>query len=101
MDSEDHKMTPGEWQLFNRQVKLDRVLEKNRYYCHCGHSVTIKPKENRIFCTHCGHWVYKDKKKQRWNVYRIEKENQKRKNELKKINFINKLKEAIEKCSIN
>lgn len=84
MDQEDHKMTQAEWQLFNHQKKLDRAIELNRYYCYCGHSVAILPKEERIFCTHCGHWVYKDKEKQRKNIEQIKKEE-----------FRNKVKEWI------
>lgn len=95
MDSEDHKMTPGEWQLFNHQKKLDKVIEKNRYYCYCGHSVTILPKESRVFCTHCGHWIYKDKRKQRENIKRIEKENQEKLARIKRDKFKNQLKEII------
>ena len=74
MDQKDHEMTHKEWQLFNRLKKLDKTIEQNRYYCYCGHSVTIFPNEERIFCTHCGHWVYKDKEKQRKNIEQIKKE---------------------------
>lgn len=84
MDQEDHKMTQAEWQLFNHLKKLDRTIEQNRYYCYCGHSVAILPKEERIFCTHCGHWVYKDEEKQRKNIEQIKKEE-----------FRNKVKEWI------
>lgn len=61
MDS-DHKMTKSEWKSFNYQKKLDKVYEDNRFYCLCGHSVAILPNEKRVLCTHCGHWVYRDKK---------------------------------------
>lgn len=95
MDSEDHKMTAAEWQYFNHQKKLDKVIEKNRYYCYCGHSVTILPKESRVFCTHCGHWIYKDKRKQKENIKRIEKENQEKLARIKREKFKNQLKEII------
>lgn len=36
MDSEDHKMTPGEWQLFNHQKKLDKVIEKTATIATAG-----------------------------------------------------------------
>ena len=84
MDSEEYKMTKREWEMFNHQKKLDRFWEDNRYYCQCGHSVNILPKEERTFCEYCGHWVYKDARKQRKNIQRIKAEN-----------FRNKLKEAI------
>lgn len=41
----DHKMTPKEWEMFNHQKKLDKIIEQNRYKCTCGHSVVIKPSE--------------------------------------------------------
>lgn len=74
MDTEDYKMNQYEWQLFNHQVKIDRFWEKHRHYCYCGHSVAILPKEDRTFCTHCGHWVYKNRRKQKKNIERIKME---------------------------
>ena len=77
----DHSMTHEEWRTFNHDKKKFKSLAENRYYCycghsvvinpketrvlctHCGHSVVINPKETRVLCTHCGHWVYKDKQK--------------------------------------
>ena len=58
----DHSMNKKEWQMFNHQKKIDKFFEKNRYYCVCGHTVTIMPKKERTFCKWCGHWVYKDPK---------------------------------------
>lgn len=78
----EHKMTSNEWMMFNHQKKIDKVYEKNRFYCICGHSVAIMPKTTRVFCTYCGHWVYRDKRKQKKNIERIKKENFK--NEVKK-----------------
>ena len=46
----DHKMTPREWEMFNHQKKLDKIIEQNRYKCTCGHSVVIKPSEEKILC---------------------------------------------------
>ena len=95
MDSQEHKMTANEWKLFNHQKKLDKVWEKNRYYCHCGHSVAILPKEERTFCTYCGHWVYKNKRKQKQNIKRIEKEYQERLEKKKRDTFINEMRERL------
>ena len=101
MDSEEYKMSSNEWQMFNHQKKSDKFYEKNRYYCLCGHSVVIFPKEIRVFCTYCGHWVYKDKRKQRKNVERIKQEDfrHKVKKNIKKVelrdNFKSKLKETM------
>lgn len=74
MDSQEYKMTSNEWMMFNHQKKLDKIIEDNRYYCYCGHSVKILPKENRVLCSYCGHWVYKDKRKQAQNIRKIIKE---------------------------
>ena len=64
MDRQEHEMTANEWQLFNHQKKIDRFWETTRYYCKCGHSVNILPKNKRTFCTYCGHWVFKDKREE-------------------------------------
>lgn len=95
MDPKDHEMTKGEWERFKYQIKLDKIIEYNRYYCYCGHSVTILPKESRVFCTHCGHWVYKDKRKQNQNIKRIKKENQEKLARIKREQFKEQLKENI------
>lgn len=55
----DHEMTHDEWKLFNYQKKLDRAYEQNRHHCKCGHSVAIRPKEDRVMCTYCGNWIYR------------------------------------------
>lgn len=59
----DHSMTRDEWRTFKYDEKKFDSLAENRYYCYCGHSVVINPKETRVLCTYCGHWVYKDKQK--------------------------------------
>lgn len=82
----DHKMTKDEWISFNLQKKIDNAYELYRYYCHCGHSVQILPKSSRTRCSHCGHWVYKDKKKQDENIKKIKMEE-----------FRNKLKKEVDK----
>ncbi len=58
----DHSMSRKEWVMFKTDAKRFKSLSNNRYYCYCGHSVVINPPETRTLCTHCGHWVYKDKK---------------------------------------
>lgn len=94
MDKE-HQMTRGEWQMFNHQKKIDKLFENNRYYCRCGHSVVILPKETRTFCSFCGHWVYKDKKAQKENIKRIEKENQEKIARFRKEKFKTLLRERL------
>ena len=58
------KMSSTEWALFNYEKKRVKVYADNRYYCSCGHSVVIMPKNNKVLCTHCGHWVFKNKKEE-------------------------------------
>lgn len=62
MDTETYKMTTAEWSAFKYREKLDRIMAQNRYYCKCGHSVIIMPKKNKIICSHCGHWIFKNGK---------------------------------------
>lgn len=82
----DYKMTSNEWLIFNRQKKKDDVFNEHRYYCYCGHSVVIRPVKERTWCDHCGHWIYRDKKKQEQNIQRIKMEQ-----------FRNKLKKEVVK----
>ena len=48
---------------WKEDLRRFKSLSECRYYCYCGHSVIINPKETRVLCTYCGHWVYKDKQK--------------------------------------
>lgn len=62
MDKEhkDYEMSHKEWKMFNRQKKIEKSLTLCRYYCSCGHSVTITPKQDRAMCDWCKRWVYSD-----------------------------------------
>ena len=42
--------------------KLDDELAKYKKYCKCGHSMIITPvaKQNKVMCTWCGAWIYKN-----------------------------------------
>lgn len=43
-------------------IKRQNVFTKLSVYCpHCGHTV-LMINVDRTICTHCGYWVYKDKK---------------------------------------
>lgn len=95
MDCKEWSMTKDEWQMFNYQKKLDKVVEQNRFYCYCGHSVRILPSEERIFCTYCGHWVYRDRNKQKANCKRIKKEYEEKLKRIKRERFIKELKERM------
>ena len=95
MDFKEWSMTKDEWQMFNHQKKLDKVVEQNRFYCYCGHSVRILPSEERIFCNYCGHWVYRDRKKQKANCKRIKKEYEEKLKRIKRERFVNEMKERL------
>lgn len=45
-------------------TKLETERAKYKYYCKCGHSLTIYPMEKRIkkLCSWCGHYVYINKR---------------------------------------
>lgn len=45
-------------------VALAQELVKYRKYCKCGHSVIITEGSgvNKIICTHCGKYIYKNEK---------------------------------------
>ena len=58
----DHEMTSEEWKMFKHDEKAFNLYGNNRFYCLCGHSVTMPPKETRVLCSYCGYWVYRDKK---------------------------------------
>lgn len=69
MDCNDGKMTSNEWMLFNYEKKRIQPFVQNRYYCKCGHSVVILPREKKVLCSYCGHWVFKNEKDE--FVYRL------------------------------
>lgn len=54
-------MSSKEWHMFQNQLKVDKYIEANRYYCKCGHSLVIKPTQTRKMCTWCGNWVFRTK----------------------------------------
>lgn len=56
----DYAMNHNEWQMFNRQKKLDKSLVNCKYYCRCGHTVIITPNQERGMCHWCNRWVYSD-----------------------------------------
>ena len=45
------------------QQKLDAKLKIYKRWCkHCGHSIVFPPsaKRNKMICTHCGKYIYKN-----------------------------------------
>lgn len=59
--AKDYEMNKNEWIRFNQQKKIDRYYEQYKTYCSCGHSVVMFPNTNRKLCTHCGHFIYRNK----------------------------------------
>ena len=96
----DHSMSRNEWITFNHDRKRFKSLANSRFYCYCGHSVILNPKDTRVLCTHCGHWVYKDKRKQRNNIKKIQLEEQEKLKKLKMEYFKNKVREVLENENI-
>lgn len=41
--------------------KLDEELAKHKVKCKCGHTAIILDVD-KIICSHCGHYIYKNKK---------------------------------------
>jgi hypothetical protein len=74
---------------------LDKVIEQNRFYCYCGHSVRILPSEERVFCNYCGHWIYRDQKRQKQNCKIIKKEYEEKLKRIKRERFITEMKERL------
>ena len=46
----------------NNSIKMTSELAKYKRYCKCGHSVILPPtsKRNRVICSHCNRWIYKN-----------------------------------------
>ena len=42
--------------------KLYNRLQDHKVKCTCSHTLNLPYKNDRVCCTHCGHWVYKDEK---------------------------------------
>lgn len=43
---------------------MDSYYAQFKVKCRCGHSVLISPVNNKKLCTHCGNYVYRDKKEE-------------------------------------
>lgn len=44
---------------FDTSDKRLKIITKNTIKCKCGHSVLMS--RDKVICTHCGNYVYKDK----------------------------------------
>lgn len=78
----DYHMTSSEWAMFNKQKKIDKVFNDNRYYCKCGHSMAIMPNTINKICSNCNRLVFRDKELQ--EIYDREMKNREKKMKFKK-----------------
>ena len=54
----------------NEQKKYFNELSKHKYTCKCGHVVIMLPGKDKVLCTWCHNYVYKDKKEEFMNRMR-------------------------------
>lgn len=47
---------------FEEMRKYDLELSKLSVKCNCGHTIDFKSNKNKILCSWCGNYVYKNKK---------------------------------------
>lgn len=52
--------------------KYANILTKSRIKCNCGHSIVIPACVDKVICSWCGNYVFKDKKTE--FEYRINQE---------------------------
>lgn len=53
-------------------IKYVEELSKARIVCNCGHRVIMPPHFDKVLCSWCGNYVFKDKKAE--FEYRINQE---------------------------
>ena len=49
---------------FNKIRKIENQRNEYKVKCSCGTKTVIPPFLKRLICRNCGHWVYRDKKKE-------------------------------------
>lgn len=59
--AKDWEMSQHEWVMFKQEQIMATKMQKYRYYCKCGHSVVILPRDDKTFCNWCGSYVFKNK----------------------------------------
>lgn len=45
-------------------IKYHNIITQNKTKCGCGHSVIIPPNLDKIICSYCGKYIFKNKKKE-------------------------------------
>ena len=59
-----HRLLEGYKHRYNKK-EMDRMFKTytdNSYKCRCGHSVAIAKNCEKIICSHCGRYVFREKK---------------------------------------
>lgn len=49
---------------FKQMRKFEEVRSQLKVQCKCGTKTIIPMFMDRLICRNCGHWVYRDKKKE-------------------------------------
>lgn len=49
-------------QSYKDIIKISNALQDHVVKCKCSHSILFTGRKDRIICSHCGHYVYQDKK---------------------------------------
>ena len=59
-----HKLDEGYASRFNKK-QMDIMFQTytdNTFKCKCGHSVVVSKRIKKVPCSHCGRYVFRDKK---------------------------------------
>lgn len=54
--------TRNKYKTFREIEKEDRIFGNYKVKCKCSHVVLFTRGKDRIICSHCGNYIYKDKK---------------------------------------
>lgn len=59
-----HKIDEGHAPRFNKKQmdKMFDVYGQNTYTCSCGHRISIAKSCEKVVCSYCGRYVFRDKK---------------------------------------
>lgn len=52
----------NKYKSFKQLHKEEDVFNRFKVKCKCSHTIIIPKTCDRVICSHCGYWVYKDKK---------------------------------------
>ena len=59
-----HRLLEGYRHPYNKKEmdKMPSNYRKNTYKCKCGHSIVIAYNCEKVVCSYCGNYVFKNKK---------------------------------------